>query len=714
MRLIPKLIVGVAIPGAFAVVGGAFYLEHTTDLVRDSIIDSASAQAGAAITAVDETMREYLRQWQVFADSSVTQSALADAETRYPPGEDPEAWINRIDARWKERDDPEIAAVRATLTRGIVVEEMLDHAQLTDESASTAVFGEVFLTDRRGANIAQTGDTSDFRQNDEQWWRVARDKGVYVGDIEWDDSLKDLAMSVCLRVDSPAGEFLGVMKIVMRAGAIVRFFNAITSPFDTASPSRLALVTRSGAFVCGARLSLPTNHPEIVALLAKAASAPRGIVIKEPITDNDRTRLLLIAGAPILDGAGWWAVVVERDQAALLAPVRSLRTQAALAGSIILLFILSSLTSSVLSLAGRLGALRRATLRIAAGERGVRVGLTGNDEIAALGRSLDHMAAELDDVEGQRDTYMAALESTNAQIRDQMAARHRLEDQLVQAQKLESIGQLAAGIAHEINTPMQYVADNTRFLNDAFSNVLDALNAYVEVLNPANGDKTWEERLRDVDEIAERCDLYFLREEIPKALEQSIEGIDRIASIVRAMKTFSHPGNEAKQPADINNAIESTVVVCRHRWKYVAEVELDLLPDLPNIPCNLGEFNQVILNLIVNAADAISDVVGEDGPQRGLIRIVTRRDGDHAVITVSDTGCGISDENRNRVFDPFFTTKDVGKGTGQGLALCHNTIVVRHSGSITFDSTPGKGTTFTIRLPINDPARAVHHVKDAA
>ena len=279
-----------------------------------------------------------------------------------------------------------------------------------------------------------------------------------------------------------------------------------------------------------------------------------------------------------------------------------------------------------------------------------------------------------------------------------------LQSQLTQAQKLESIGQLAAGIAHEINTPAQYVGDNTRFLQDNVHSMIEIVDRYAETLNRDSGQRSWEERNAEMKAAIEELDIEYLKEEIPRAIEQSLEGVDRVTKIVRSMKEFSHPGADTMQLADLNKAIESTITVTRSEWKYSAEMVTDLDPALPLIPCLLRDFNQVILNMIVNAAHAITDVVGKDTGNKGTITVSTRQEGDWAEIRISDTGAGIPPEIRARVFDPFFTTKDVGKGTGQGLAIAHATVVKKHNGGLMLESEVGKGTTFIIRLPIEPKA----------
>ncbi|MCA9280250.1 MAG: PAS domain-containing protein [Phycisphaeraceae bacterium] len=277
--------------------------------------------------------------------------------------------------------------------------------------------------------------------------------------------------------------------------------------------------------------------------------------------------------------------------------------------------------------------------------------------------------------------------------------RKRLENQLVQAQKLESIGQLAAGIAHEINTPAQYVGDNIRFIQGEFSNLLDVIDKYAAQLDRSGNSRSWEDRSNDIRQTLEELDYEFLREEIPNALDQSIEGVSRIAHIVRAMKDFSHPGSASKVPSDLNKAIESTTTVCSNRWKYVADLALELDPNLPPVPCLLSEFNQVMLNLIVNAADAI-ETNRQHELEKGSITIRSKLDGGSAVIEVTDTGGGMPEEVQCRIFDPFFTTKKVGKGTGQGLAISRDVIVEKHGGQLECRVQPKIGTTFCIRLPL--------------
>lgn len=270
-----------------------------------------------------------------------------------------------------------------------------------------------------------------------------------------------------------------------------------------------------------------------------------------------------------------------------------------------------------------------------------------------------------------------------------------------QSQKLESIGRLAAGILHEINTPVQYFRDNTRFLRRAFQNLDKLLRQYKRLLEAVKTNTVTATLIAEVEEAERAVEAEYLAEEIPIAITESMEGVERVVKIVQAMKEFAHPGTQKKQPVDLNRAIESTLTVARSEWKAVADVVTEFDAALPPVPCFIAEVNQAILNLIINAAEAIAPVVGDGSRGKGTIAVTTRRLDDWVEIRVRDTGTGIPDSIRDRVFEAFFTTKPLGKGTGQGLAIVWEVIVNRHGGTIRFESGGTPGTTFVIRLPMS-------------
>ena len=269
-------------------------------------------------------------------------------------------------------------------------------------------------------------------------------------------------------------------------------------------------------------------------------------------------------------------------------------------------------------------------------------------------------------------------------------------------QRLEAVGQLAAGIAHEINTPMQYVENSVSFVRAAVDDAWALIDRYRELLR-ADRALAWDERRELMGEAEDDADLEYMRRRLPEAFDRVVEGVERVTTIVRAMRSFAHPPTTELAPASLNEAIAATLAVCRNEYKYVADIELDL-GDLPPVLCNAGDLNQVFLNLVVNAAHAIQDVVGRSG-ERGTITIRTRAGGGQVSVEVTDTGNGIPEDVRERIFEPFFTTKEVGRGTGQGLAIAQ-AIVARHEGRIEVADAPAaRGTTVRVQLPQREPAQ---------
>lgn len=303
----------------------------------------------------------------------------------------------------------------------------------------------------------------------------------------------------------------------------------------------------------------------------------------------------------------------------------------------------------------------------------------------------EHNTIPLQDNSGSRIGWVSTI--------NDITDRKILESELSQGQKLQSIGQLASGIAHEINTPTQFVSDNTRFLQDSFKDLSRLIEKYRQLEKALYEGSDTNNLLPEITDLADEIDVGFLSEDIPKAIDQSLEGLGRVSKIVRAMKEFAHPDVNEKRPENLNNIIESTATVARNEWKYVSEMKLELAPDLPLVVCKGSEISQVLLNIIINAAHAIEDAIGEDTGKMGEIKITSSKDDEYVEVRISDTGTGIPEKSRDKVFDHFFTTKEVGKGTGQGLALAHSFITKKHQGSLTLETEMGKGSTFIIRLP---------------
>ncbi|MBI2236408.1 MAG: hypothetical protein HYU60_05555 [Magnetospirillum sp.] len=290
------------------------------------------------------------------------------------------------------------------------------------------------------------------------------------------------------------------------------------------------------------------------------------------------------------------------------------------------------------------------------------------------------------------------LQGTIISIRDIQVQKAAQRD-AAQASRLASVGQLAAGIAHEINTPAQYVGDNIRFCGNALTKLIPLLGAVEALLRSSANDENLTDGARRIVDAAGDADLGYLREEVPQALRDALEGVRQIARIVLSMKEFAHPGGSGMMMADINRAIENTLVVSHNSWKHAAVVETDLAAGLPPLPCHLPEINQVLLNLVTNAVDAIE---ASGKPLPGRITVSTRETADGVVIRVEDNGIGVPEPLRDRIFDPFFTTKPVGKGTGQGLAISRDIVVGKHRGRLEVGGKDGVGAVFTVWIPWGD------------
>lgn len=308
------------------------------------------------------------------------------------------------------------------------------------------------------------------------------------------------------------------------------------------------------------------------------------------------------------------------------------------------------------------------------------VRLTG-DEI-----TIEVLARLLVDEPGRALGVVGVIVDVTERRAQELETQHR--------QRLEALGRLAAGLAHEINTPIQFVGDNTRFLAQCNSALLRLALGYREILAPSAEPTFWADRHARMQAVEADLDIEYLTREVPSAIQQSLDGVERVASLVRAMKTFSHPGARAQSPADLNAALQATLTVARNQFRYVADAQLEL-GELPPVTCDIADLNQAFLNMVVNAADAI-----EETGQRGTITVSTRREGDDVLVAVADTGIGVPEHLQSQIFEPFFTTKPVGHGTGQGLPLVR-AAVGRHGGSISVESKTGNGSTFTIRIPVH-------------
>ena len=339
--------------------------------------------------------------------------------------------------------------------------------------------------------------------------------------------------------------------------------------------------------------------------------------------------------------------------------------------------------------------------KLKARQKTIDVLMNAAEQYASTGSSSAELLAHTLNLERVVQQKTETLKQQGEKLKQALQDLQRTQTRLLHAQKLESVGQLAAGIAHEINTPGQFISSNIDFLEESFVDVKHLIDSFQEMLQAIARGQDVADTGRQAMALFDTADWQYLSTEIPAAISQSKEGIRRITTIVQAMKEFSHPSGKEKKLNDINKILETTIIVARNEWKYCAEVETHLDPNLPQVFCLADEMGQAFLNILINASHAIADK-HQGREEKGAITISTHRHPEYVEICIEDTGIGIPENIRDRIFDPFFTTKGVGKGTGQGLAIAHDVIEKKHGGLIGFTSETGKGTVFAIHLPCKE------------
>ncbi len=649
----------------------------------------------------------------------------------------------------------DVVMVAKDLAHEDVPARAIDELRFVKEGS--AFFLSLAMTDVEGQIVAATDPSSIGRdQRQSEWFAKARDgDGPQVLDLRpSEDAGGAWALTIATATHDDAGTFQGAIVALVGVAPVEATIARRVSDLDAQLPKPASvewlLLRQDGVVIADS--SGRRRGDDVRAAGLRSAYLSDALENGHVVEDDVRTAASMVTGYAHLSGATnaeelHWRVLLRRTQSEVLGPLHRSLGLVGLAFAVVLVPALGALLMAsgarrraeaektlaharlqaiveqardaivVMDLDGRIQDFNGAAERMFGWPRGEAIGQelaevivspkhraqregvargsmrdqTG--ELAAVRRTGEEFPIELSIAKATTadTTFFSAI------IRD-VTERRRLELDLRHSQKLESVGQLAAGVAHEINTPIQFVGDNVLFLDESFKNVLALLKQYGEAFATLCAGGADRAIVEEVERAADEADVAYLEKEIPKAISQTLDGVHRVATIVRAMKDFAHADNKERQPADLNQAILSTLTVARNELKYVADVDTEF-GELPTVVCRVSDLNQVFLNLFVNAAHAIGDVVGNTGA-KGRIVVRTSVDGDHVVIAVSDTGGGIPEEIRERIFDPFFTTKEVGRGSGQGLSIARRIVVEVHGGRLTFETEVGRGTTFYVHLPI--------------
>jgi len=526
---------------------------------------------------------------------------------------------------------------------------------------------DIYFGTRFGGLIATNDDLlSDFDPRERPWYQGAiAAPGRVIMSSAYVGTIGEPMVSMAKAVSNPEGDPLGVQSVDVTLRTLTEMVDSVRF----GESGYMLLIDEDGTVLADANNAdnLFKKTDQIDSALFRAISGSSAASMRVA-SDKGSTDLVVLTSVNL-----GWKLVAVIDSGEAHAPAYTLAGEFVKTAVIILILSIAIAVLMARRIIRPVNDLADAMRNIAQGDPGrcEPIEIADNDEIGTLVKWFNQFLSRL---------------------------RTQRADEL-QAQKMESVGLLAAGMAHEINTPTQFIGDNVRFLDGAFTDIRGLLDAYGSYAALAPNDPARDECLDHIRGIAERIDLEYLLEEVPSAITQSVDGTDRIATIIRAMKEFSHPGSDKAQPENLNEGIRNTVVVAQSEWKCCAELVLELEPDLPPVECFLSDINQAVLNIVVNAAHAITDTSGEHSDTLGTITIGTRTHGDNVIISIDDTGGGISPEYVDKIFDPFFTTKEVGRGTGQGLSIAYRSIVGKHGGKLTVRSRPGEGTTFLIELP---------------
>jgi len=725
MRISHKSILGFVGITLLIWVVGYISVNISQKALKKSIGESSVTLAAEVLDSIDRDIHSRIERLQGFADPSL-QKTLIKSNQEFEQLDNIQNYINEKEREWTSVPKEEITPFIKELSNNELSKALRKRTRFYEEKYGFSVFPEVFVTNKYGANTAQTGRTSDYRQDDEEWWQRAEKDGLYVGDVEYDESAATHSVVIGLRIDDEDENFVGIMKAVLNIEEVISIIKKIeaTHKYETLE---LKLITKDKKIIYS------TEEFELFEQIPDKFLSPfvcRGKHVEYFIAEGDKPgeseELFAHAhskGYRDFKGLGW-ILIVEHKTEEIFAPVAKLKNILLIISFIVTTFaVLIGLFISR-SISTPIKKLKAAAAEIGKGKLDTKIDINSKDEIGSLAQSFNEMTYKLKEfhanLEGRVQERTSELTSSNIKLEEEILERKQAEEvvkfayeelemtnnelkqmqsQLVQNEKLACIGQLAAGVAHEINTPVGFVASNFQTLEGYLKKIRDLLTMHDKFIGQI---ETLEKKelLNKIDSISQARDamkIDFILEDLHELFDDSKEGLERITNIVQNLRDFSRidqPGSLDEY--NINDGIEATLAVAKNEIKYDADIKMDL-SKVPPVLCHSSQINQVFLNVLVNASQAIKSQEKDD---RGTITIRTYATDDDVVCEISDDGPGITPDILSKVFDPFFTTKPVGKGTGLGLSVSYDIIVNKHKGELLADSTVGEGTKFTIKLPV--------------
>jgi len=838
MRIRHKLILGFLVVALLIWVVGYLAVNASQKALQESIEESSAFLAAATLDRIDRGIYNRIEEFQTYPAALTLQEVAKESNKKFESLDDIQSYIEQKDKEWTSAPKETVTAFMQELIGNRLSKELRNRLKFYEEEYGYQVFGEVFVTNKYGANAAQTGKTTDYRQDDEEWWQMAKKNGLYVGDVELDSSAGVYSTNIGIRVDDENGNFLGVIKVILNIEEVVNILKE-TEASAKYKTTQFKLLTKDGKLLYSTEdFEFLEDTPHKLLSRFHQQQKHSGYFIAEgdkPAKGGELFAHAHSKGHRDYKGLGW-ILIVEHKTKEIFAPVAKLKNVLLIISLIVTIFaVLTGLFISH-SISAPIAKLKNAAIEMGKGKLGTNVEIKSNNEIGRLSTSFEKMAEDLkttttsmdklnkeitgrkqaekalqeselifktifenaggailivdnktgkiikcnskaEDLLGRSRTEVIGIHQSEIYPKDEEECKQRfatvahlqeriiidyegevqhkdgrrtpvwaaaqriqignkdlsiglfidiaerkkaeeaaelaykkleeanmelkhVQSQMVQSEKLASIGELAAGVAHEMNTPVGFVASNFQTLESYVKKFQRLLQMYGELVKQIETSEKTEllNKAHEIDQSGDDMKIDFILGDIQGLLDDSREGLDRVTNIIQNLRDFSRidqPGSLDEY--DLNDGIEATLVVAKNEIKYDADIKTDL-GELPYIYCNSGQINQVFLNILVNAAQAIKSQERDD---KGTITIRTYASDDEVVCEISDDGPGISPDKLSKVFDPFFTTKPAGKGTGLGLSVSYDIVVNKHNGKILSESTVGEGAKFTIKLPIN-------------
>ena len=696
MKITNKFILSFFTVALVVLVIGVFFAQKSREILQDTIGKDSVLLARNTLDKIDRAIFNRIEEMQAYGKDEILQGAIAKSNEEFGKLDNIQNYIDERDKEWTSLPEETLSSFMQRIMSTELSKELTEKKEFYEKKYGHTVFAEIFVTNQYGANISQTGRTSDYRQDDEEWWQIARKDGFYLADVGYDESADVYSIDICLRIDDDNENFLGVMKIVLNIEEVIRVVKELSPGKDKEygkhgiygseghKSMKFLLLTDNRKIIFSAEQSefLQDVPDTLFSRLEKTHNPDYFIMDYGPDRGEKMFSHAHSEGYRDFKGLGW-TLVVEHG-AEIFSLVDKLWD--------LLMIMLSAVTASALllvlflsrSIAAPIVRLKEKMAEVGRGRLDTTIDIKSNDEIGDLAKSFNDMLEHL-------NKSTASIEDLNKEIAERVKLTEKLskayaelkatQSRMLHREKLASVGQLAAGVAHEINNPVGFIASNLGTLAKYVDRMIEFINAQKKAIR--------DESAEELQELGKKLKIDYLTEDAKDLVKESLDGTDRVNKIVQGLKSFSRVDEVEFKPADINECLESTLNMVWNELKYLATVTKEY-GDLPLIKCYPRQLNQVFMNLLINAAHAIE--------KQGEISIKTWHQDDSIFVSISDTGQGIPADNLNKLFDPFFTTKDVGKGTGLGLSIAHG-IIQKHNGEINVQSEVGKGSTFTIMLP---------------